>query len=269
MTRKRYIPAVVAALVLLVPLLLAASQAEQPTDLEIPLERHLRILIRPTLMGLVPPADSEGYGEVFIRVLEVEGDSLEARYEIKERIARATSPADSMRIRRGQVHVAGLDTGPGVSPPLFWPDGDWTVADGLIWLPRADYRELVDDGSCSWRINSSSTDEDQAGSELQEYLESLGTAEDTATGTEFRLQLSAGDRYPCWVNGERTDLPAQHAVDNLGLAEYWILADEANPLLLKMSFTPAERDGPADERGGGELSLLEAGAGYAVVEIDY
>jgi len=247
---------------------LAGRAADDGFQPPIPLGRNLRFFVRPTLMGLVPPVDSEGYGEAFIRVLRVDSAGLDVRYEIKERIAQDAKADDAPRIRRGEIHVTGFEDGTGITPPLFWPDGDWTAADGLIWLPRAGYQELIETGSCPWQIDYSAGAEDEAVAELRRHLNSQSTAEGVTSG-EFHLTLESQDHYPCWVNGERTELPAQRAVDSLGLAEYWILANEANPLLLKMSFIPPAAEAAASDHAADELGLLEAGIGYAIVEIDY
>ena len=80
------------------------------------------------------------------------------------------------------------------------------------------------------------------------------------------MQIAVAEAlYPCLVNGERTALKVVRAVDSLGLAEYWILKDGANPLVLKMSFIPPEGSITGDE----PLGLVRAGSGYAVVEIDF
>lgn len=256
-------------LLLLVPLLLSAADAEDRAQISIPLQRHLRVLIRPTLLGLVPPVDGEGYGEVFVRVLQVSGSAVDVRYEIKESLADEKHDASlETRIRRGDIQVAGLDGGIGATPPLLWPDGNWTTEDGLIWLPRAGYQQLLETGSCPWRLNSQADELDAAAAELAVYISGLQPAE-LPEGEQFLLMLEAEDQYPCWVNGDRTELPAYRAVDSLGLAEYWILADAANPLLLKMSLIPPMRSETDHDESAGGLGLLDAGAGYAVVEINY
>jgi hypothetical protein len=256
------------AALVLVPWALAGQAAEESGSPAIPLGRNLRFFVRPTLMGLVPPDNNEGYGEVFVRVLQLSADGLDVRYEIKEQAKPDVDSGASTRIRRGKIHVTGLESGTGVTPPLFWPDGDWTATDGLVWLPRASYRELVANGRCPWQIDFSSGAHNQGIAELQRHLSSKSAADD-GDGHELRLTLISQDHYPCWVNGERTELAAQRAVDSLGLAEYWILADETNPLLLKLSFIPPALEAAADDHSPQELDVLEAGIGCAVVEIDF
>jgi hypothetical protein len=81
------------------------------------------------------------------------------------------------------------------------------------------------------------------------------------------LERAAGQaNYPCWINGVRSELPALTAVDSIGLAEYWILDDPANPLVLKMSFIPPPIE---DAEAALGLGLVETGAGYAITEIDF
>jgi hypothetical protein len=252
----------------LLPWAQPGQAAEESGSPVIPLGRNLRFYVRPTLMGLVPPDNNEGYGEVFVRVLEVNATSLDVRYEIKEQALPDVDSGASPRIRRGQIHVTGLENGTGITPPLFWPDGDWTATDGLVWLPRADYRELVETGSCPWQIDYSSGLQEESIAELRQHLNRQNETESVAD-SKFRLVLESQGLYPCSVNGERTELAAQRAVDSLGLAEYWILADETNPLLLKLSFIPPALEAETADRSSHELDVLEAGIGCAVVEIDF
>lgn len=233
----------------------------------IPLQRHLRMLIRPTLLGLVPPADPEGYGAAFVRVLSVGGGRLNVRYEIKELTVDAEGE-DLTRIRHGDAVAHGLTDGEGIAPPLFWPDGDFETAGGLLWLPRPLFDALGADGAAPLSVELVS-DDDDAARVFAEQLAGRQNGEGTADSQlELRL-LTAEARYSCWVNGERLSLPALRAVDGLGLAEYWILRDRANPLVLKMSFIPPAEVQAGPDADGGELGLLAAGAGYAIVQIDY
>ncbi|GEM_PF-2557785 len=248
---------------MLVLLLGTAAPADDEAP-SIPLERHLRMLIRPTLLGLVPPADPEGYGAAFVRVLSVSDGTLDVRYEIKE-LSLDAEGEDLTRIRHGDVAARGLTGGAGIAPPLFWPDGDFETAGGLLWLPRPLFDALSADGTAPLIVELLS--DDTAARTFAARLDGLqGDAEDGGRGLELQL-LAADERYSCWVNGERLLLPALRARDSLSLAEYWILADRDNPLVLKMSFIPPladEGEEPALQPG-----LIESGAGYAIVEINF
>ena len=242
--------------------------ADEGQSIKVPLDTSLRFLIRPTLMGLVPPADSEGYGEAFIRVLEANADSLSVRYEIKEHVAgEQNGSSGATRIRRGDIDVQGFRAGNGITPPLFWPDGNWETGDGLLWLPLAAFARLQESGECAWNIGFNGNADSEAVSQLAAHIGRLRDEARLDDDEVIQLEARGGQAsYPCWINGERSELPALQAVDGIGLAEYWILDDPDNPLVLKMNFIPpAIEDGEAAQG----LGLIETGAGYAVTEIDF
>ena len=265
----RYLTLIIAAgLAGLLAATIVSAQEETPVPATVPLRHDLRFLVRPTLMGLVPPADEQGYGEAFIRVLESGPDLLKVRYEIKERRENEEGPAETdvppVRIRRGVIDVHGCESGLGMHPLLFWPDGDWSTATGLLWVPRDSFRELKETGGCDWSIDYRVAGETERA--LTGYLEEA-LPDARRAKPELRLELVGEPAmYPCWINGERLALPGLRAVDSQGLADYWILDDPANPLVLKLTFIPPEEESTG---GDAELGLIEAGAGYAVVEVDF
>ena len=261
--------ALVAALLLLIPLLLSADAAEEAAaPLQVPLKRHLRVLIRPTLLGLLPPADPQGYGEAFVRVTSVVDGSINLRYEIKEEIGGAERPNDRVtRIRRGAIVVSGFRSAQGIHAPLFWGDDDWQTDTALLWVSQAVFAALRDTDSAEWDPDPTGLRETAQAQAIRERIAELrGQAE---LGAEEPVQLVVTDAeaaYPVKLNGERLQIPAFKAADSLGLAEYWILDDPANPLVLKMGFIP-----PANgaEDLADSLDLVAAGAGYALAEINF
>jgi hypothetical protein len=263
---RRVLPVLTLAMVLALPLSAAKGEDEIPP---IPLQHNLRLVLQPTLLGLVPPADAEGYGDVFVRLIGLDENGLTVHYEIKEQAENPAGQGDLTRIRRGEIQVGGLADGLGATPPLFWPDGDWSTEDGLLWLPRASYRELVATGSCPWQLNCRDGGVNAEAEDLSRYLADRGATAGQSETRQSKLKLTGDANYPCLVNGQRAELPARRAVDSLGVAEYWILADADNPLLLKMTLLPPSTEPELADAGAGGLNLLEAGAGYAVVEIDF
>ena len=240
-----------------------------PVNVKIPLVRHLRMVIRPTILGLVPPDDDEHLGEVFVRVTEIlPGWKLTARFEIKERgiweRTAAEEAADvapkrrrpAVRFRRGFFTARGSGEGPPILPPLLWGDGDFESAGGVLWLPPEMLQRLKSGGEVDW-------DPAFGDPVLAADLERLsGVAEDTV-----KLELRERQvRYPVDVNGRRSWLSAVSATDSLGAAEYVILDDADNPLVLKLSFAGEGLPDAGGKDGGG---LATAGAGYAVVSLDF
>jgi len=241
-----------------------AQEDDEPGEITIPLAHNTRFYIRPTLLGLVPPGNPAGYGGVFARVTAVDGDTLSLHYEIKEAV-----PVDSdeqTRIRRGEIEVAWLIGGDAFIPPLFWPDGSWETDSGLLWLPSDSFSALADEGNCPWQFSFDDLPPTPAIEEVQARLGQLGAGDDTLT------LVARAERafYPCRVNGERASLPAIRARDSRGLMECWVLDDPANPLILKLSFLPPDGDElPPPNTVGESLGVIAAGAGYAVVDIDF
>lgn len=263
--------ALLAGLIMLAPVLArcqentadGAADAEPETSAEdnatvstvvapaIVLAKNLRLLIRPTLLGLVPPPDGEGYGEAFIRVTAAGPGELALHYEIKELVDSADGQASEWwqaapegakpetRIRRGEINVAGLADACEMYSPLLWGNGDFTTQSSLLWLSRACYTELTAAGSAQFNGHSAA----EASTPLAELLAGL-VAERRAQaqlpeGEPARLELIRRGSYPCEVNGARVRLPALLARDGAGLAEYWILDDADNPLVLKLSYLPS------------------------------
>ncbi len=256
-----------------------ATGAPRPTHADappIPLRGNLRMVIRPTILGLVPNRDPEGYGEVFARVLAADGSRAQLYFEVKEFVKRSGprtswlaslqedtdsegaggtthAPAagnhapvpeiganadpqprelmladfghriEETRIRRGELNFSGLDSAAMASPPLFWGDGPWQASGSGIWLSRALLAQLKQSGQAVWQ-----------------RFEMYGPPAPANAEAASLIVIKADAKYPCVVNGARVMLPALYCRDSLGLAEYWIHDDPANPLLLKLSFLPPE-----------------------------
>lgn len=262
----------------------AASAPRLGPAPEITLDARLRLVLRPVVLGLVPPSDPQGYGECLLRLTAAGPDWLELHYEVKERrspLLAASTPqlvgVTDTQIRRGELRLDRRRGAPdGLLPLSAWPSGRAELAGGLLWLSAEQLTALRASGRLAW-----------------------GAGE---------LELTAPSaRYPCVVNGRECLLPALRARD--AAAEYWILDNAENPLVLKVSGlsqppgaepkpAPAaaetqRRAGPeADEAlglinpgasrrpaerpqdtaapgGGAEAQPHGIGTGFAVVEINF
>lgn len=257
----------------------AAAPAHKPAAPDIPLSTRLRCIIRPTLLGLVPPDDPEDYGEVLVRVVAIDGQKLSLHYEIKERVDKQVpllpqaagvqaqpepeqrprllpqrsrrEPAESAapeqmktvaatRIRRGEIAAQRQDGVHRVDSPLFWGDGDWQTDSGLLWLSPAAYAELKAAGGTAWDPASLQWEASPELAELEQLIAARRAANNLAPDDPARLELASAARYPCIVNGMRADLPALLCRDSLGLAQCWILDDADNPMLLKLTYLPQD-----------------------------
>jgi hypothetical protein len=301
----------------------APAPAPDPNDPaaapRIVLAKNLRLAIRPTLLGLVPPEEADGYGQAFIRVLDPTPGALLVHYEVKELVdsqdgairewwqAPLAKPEPLTRIRRGEITVAGLAAARAMLSPLLWPEGGFTTQSSLVWLPQDCYRELAASGSTQFdghcAADAPAPEAELLARLVAERRKQAGLAE----GEPLRLELVRRAGYPCAVNGTRLRLPAIIARDTAGLAEYWILDDADNPLVLKLSYLPSANteETPADQPatvapggpdprrpklkigraiaskdnptgavaeagpGRGMASLVNEGGGYAVTNIDF
>jgi hypothetical protein len=236
------------------------SQPKAPP--RIPLRADLRFTIRPTLLGLVPPDDPLGFGELLVRIVSAGSDALAVRYELKEQIAATPEiehEADKLpesvaakhrtlaaqlalpdgqitRVRRGAIEISGMHSARRFENPLFWGDGDWQTDSSLLWLSAQAYQELKSSTSAQFSMAAPLAAAGQPDA-LAQYTAQLVAALGAAPDSAPQLWLTSyAVSYPCYVNGERSALPALLAIDNLGLAEYWVLDDPDNPLILKVSF---------------------------------
>lgn len=190
----------------------AADSAKPSPPPRIGLNEHLRLLLRPVVMGLVPPPDPQGYGECLLRLTQASAEELGLHYEIKERRALPAKTStyqligvDDTQIRRGELRLARQAAlAPGLLPLSAWPPGVHKLDGGLLWLSGEQWRSLKSSGRLRW------------GAEAAPLVVSDPAA-----------------RYPCVVNGREVLLPALRASD--GQADYWILDDPDNPLVLKLS----------------------------------
>ncbi len=236
---------------------------------EIPLDGTLRFIIQPTILGLVPPRGPAGYGEVFVRVVTAGSREISVHYEIKEEVPlpEGEEPAPGQenmtRIRRGQITASGIGSSPAILPPLYWGDGEMHTDSALLWLSAESFDTLGGEGSCPIDLLYSGPAQTAAAVELGDAVDQLVEAAELVEDPAFTLNLLEPGLYPCVVNGERVRLPALHATDSLGLAEYWVLDDAANPLVLKLTYTLGNAGDEAD------LSFVRKGGGYAITSIDF
>lgn len=251
------------------------SAVEEP--LLIPLTDKLRFVVRPTIFGLVPPPDPANYGEVFVRVREVgEDGSLALYYEIKEEVQKKLDPEKKpprrkpqpqTTIRRGLITAERKAGHRYILPPLFWQNGDFETPSGLLWLSKHQFSALKLSSQTAWEIGASNGMAQWAKEEYEQVLRKLqGTAAQPGDSRTVLQVVETSASYPVVVNGARVRLPAIKAHDSLGLAEYWILDDPDNPLVLKLTYISGWAPGTTD---GAEGYSIFSGGGFAVVEINF
>lgn len=265
---------------LLLAMLPTAKAATDEPALRIPLQRNLRFVVRPTLLGLLPPPDSQNFGEAFIRVSAVSPEHVWLRYDLKEQLQRdpgsgelyllESAPPERRvervtRIRRGLISTTRQAL-PGLQPPMLWPDGSWPSSSPLLWLDSAGFAMLRSGQDAPLTLTLPQYGLPQL-DELSGLAELRRQAAGLAPDEPLSLQLlQAGASYRCLVNGRAVDLPALRAVDSMLLAEYWFLDDADNPLLLKLSYLPLQSQ---NEGLTGWAAMVNAGGGCAITRIDF
>jgi hypothetical protein len=240
----------------------ATPKVEEPWPSKIPLRPNLRFTVRPTLLGLVPPGNEAGFGELFVRILSSPSQGLSDvmsgknttleggvypvsfHYEIKEQHVRmeGSRKKEYTTIRRGEANT--FHTTPQLTPPMLWGDGFNGSTAGIFWLRPQDFAALKAKGVCDLDVQLYPQEWDPP---LQHAMAQLVARRRAAFGLPARwdavgptdTHLVVQDwqtSYPAYVNGRRADLPAIRCTDSIRLAMYWILDDADNPLLLKMTY---------------------------------
>jgi hypothetical protein len=259
----------------------------------------LRFVVRPTLLGLVPPEDESGYGDCYVRVITAPGPAgpgMRLFYEVKERIddsglprANQLNGVTDTQIRRGDIYIADLTLAERLLTPLDWANGSFNTKTGLLWLSSGAYDALLKEGSIPWSNMSEGSSQDAA-AHSSAQSDGAGSASpvnsEGLTPTRL-LVVDAKALYPCRVNGAMVDLPAMRLVDSEGKVDYWLLAEANNPLILKVSPRPAPLPPAPSAEASGRQSVYSKhsaenpnalappitpegfGAGFAIVEIDF
>lgn len=145
-----------------------------------------------------------------------------------------TTPTPRTEIveRSGSVTATGLATAHASYFPMFWDEGSETTETSGIWLSQEAYRELAETRQTEWSPDVL-TQISWVGDEAQERIHS---AVENVDEDEVVLEAE-GDfvDIELTVDGQPTDVQAIKALDTFG-NEYIIVADEANPLVVKFTY---------------------------------
>lgn len=183
---------------------------------------------------------------------------------------------------QGSLSSSALATAESLLLPRRWEEGDMGEVDStLIWLTPTQYEELVTTRSTKLNLglfdeslmNLEETTEsiDQLIEQVVDYFGSLAGAEEQAEKIaesiedknfgQIEAEVQWGD-YSLLVNGVRTKVQVISAKN--AFAQYKILANPENPLILEVQLTPFSQ---------GQLNILgksvlpEVFAGYEIIEI--
>lgn len=174
----------------------------------------------------------------------------------------------------GTIMTDALDNAARIALPSYWPEGEYDVSgeeNSLLWLSRAQYDELV--ATRTSHIALGLFDSTLAGiigfgenvegalAKLQGNI-AQGDAQSNADVTKLTAEADWGD-YTVVLNGKLSTVRTVEASSMF--ANYVILANPENPLILKVAMKPLSL-------GLGMLTtmnLINSLAGYHVTAITY
>ncbi|HCC83852.1 TPA: hypothetical protein DEP96_03305 [Candidatus Uhrbacteria bacterium] len=174
----------------------------------------------------------------------------------------------------GSVKTDGLGNAERILLPAYWPAQDYDVTgdqNSVLWLSRAQYDELTTTRTSHIALGLF----DSTLEKLQNFssnvtaalakLEGKVASNAAATNSDI-TKLSADENwsnYTLNINGTSTVVRAVTA--NSDLANYVILANPENPLILKVSIKPLSLGFTMLST----LSLVKSLAGYTITSITY
>lgn len=251
------------------------------------------ITIEQSWLGITAPGSSE-YGQRLVSLTDWSaGQSASLSWTMKSRqeteasqaareaasqvpVGQTTSIPDPVYedvVTSGEIMTDALNNAERILLPSYWPEGEYNVRgeeNSVVWLSRQQYDELVTTRSSHVAVGLFDTTlqsmidfgEDVSGA-LAKLQGELATQE---TSNSDITKLSADEDWGSMtltVNGEATTVRTVTASSLL--ANYVILANPENPLILKVSVKPLSL-------GLGMLSALsvvKSLAGYEITSLTY
>lgn len=145
--------------------------------------------------------------------------------------------------KKGSVDTAGWTEAHEMFLPAFWPAGDGTTAASPLWLSPAAWRGLKEAGSTEWKLGLAGEDSVDAALKTLQVFQDLaaklsgGGVASATSSSPFRIV--AGKKplaFPLRIDGKLAHVRALTA--SSWFADYVILENPANPLILKVTVNP-------------------------------
>lgn len=161
----------------------------------------------------------------------------------------------------GTIIADGLADAHATFFPMFWEPGELTTDTSAIWLSQEAFQELKETRQTAWSADVL-TRISWVGKEVQDRIH--GAVEDA---DEVLLEATADFvEFELTADGQTTSVQSLKAHDSFG-NEYIILANEANPLVVKFTYDAVSVGATGIDTG--LWSLIKAVfSGYQVVSID-
>jgi len=165
--------------------------------------------------------------------------------------------------RTGTITASGLAGAHESLLPMFWEPGQTTTDTSAMWLSREAFRELRETRQTAWSPDVL-TRISWVGKEVQERIHSAVEQVD-----EEEVYLEAETDFVDFeltVDGQPTTVQAIEAHDSFG-NEYVVLANEANPLVVKFTYNAVSVGATGLDTGLWAL-IKAVFSGYQVVSVD-
>jgi hypothetical protein len=174
----------------------------------------------------------------------------------------------------GSITTDALGNAERILLPAYWPTGDYDVngeQNSLLWLSKAQYDELVTERESHIALglfDSSLQNVLNFGSNVTSALDKLQgklADGDSTSNTDITKLTAAEDwgSYELLVNGVATKVRTVKASSKL--ADYVVLANPENPLILKVSIKPLSLGFTMLS----SMSLVKSLAGYTINSVSY
>lgn len=161
----------------------------------------------------------------------------------------------------GTITVSGLATSHEPYLPMYWKPGETTTETSAIWLSTEAYRELKETRQTDWTADVL-TRISWVGPEAMDRIhDGVATVDDVSLEADAEFV-----DFELTVDGQRTAVEAIRAHDSFG-NEYIILANEANPLVVKFTYDAVSVGFTGFDTGLWTL-IKAVFSGYQVVSID-
>lgn len=173
------------------------------------------------------------------------------------------TPETEIVERTGTLTASGLAAAHASFLPMFWDPGETTTETSAMWLSREALQELTETRQTAWSPDVL-TRIAWVGKEVQERIHS---AVENVDEEEVVLEAEADFvNFELTVNRQRTSVKAIKAHDSFG-NEYIIVANDANPLVVKFTYNAVSTGVSGFDTG--LWSLIKAVySGYQVVSLD-
>jgi len=213
--------------------------------------------------------------------MRVEYDAVYAHSPVGVEIPPVPETLYEDKVENGSIRSESLAQGARLMLPQEWLAQDvGAVEETLIWLSRAQYKELAQTRSTALSLglfDESLVKVEEASTQLKSVFDRisgllspiLGESAQPSQTEESRTSLthiqaeSAWGEYVLLIDGVRTSVRVVQAKN--AFASYKILANEQNPLILEIQLTPLSQ---------GNLDLSKDGftkgfGGYEVTQINH